>query len=205
MPRPAHETLPSSHMPSVSQMNRLRTELMMFANRHDRLRIRRDARRDEKRFWISSMREYERPDVAEGLRFGYLLQYSLGGLALRGLSDESWSLRLFDVMEVTDLGSQVGGSRTIYRFDWDSDEVHLARRRTFPTPTREVGLDDQILGFYLPDDASWLPEMMLEFEALTEEDVRLLRKSIMERISPVDGGEREYKDRRLNYMDYFAK
>jgi len=200
-----HEAAHYGELPSVQQLDRLNGQLLMFANRHNRLRI---TLREEgvKRYWTGRMSRFECPGILDGSPFGYMVEESVGAIAVLAKETGVWNLRVYDGLHTTELGSQRGGSRTTYSFEWNDDEVTSAYRKTIATPDRrKEELADIIDTFYLPDDAAWVPEMQVRTEYVGPDDLDYFMGDLARRIKRVDDGVHPYSDRRKNYMDYFAK
>lgn len=201
-----HEYMLAPDQPTPRQLFGLASSLILFANRHDRLRLK--DQEGGRRYLVSPTNRYERPEMTDGAPFGYLYNYSLGAIAHHHASSNDWSMRIFDSLTTTDLGSQRGGSRTVYSFNWSHDEVSRAHRTTIATPARpDNSLEDLIDRFYVEDEAAWRPSIQLAYEKMTADDVDYFQSSVNRIISDVDADpkERPYKERRKNYLDYYAK
>lgn len=201
-----YEQLPAEAPPEPKQLDSLLAQLILFAQRHGKLRIRDDVQRGYKRYRVPNTGYYEKPEIVEGIPFGYLVRPFMGALALRYTDEQQWSLRIFDQVEITELGSQRGTSKTTYSFDWTEHEVRRARRRVSALPdTTPSELMDVIDTLHIPDDADVLPRLQLETERMSAEDVDYLAQDISQRIAPVDEKRHAYNHPRGNYLDYFAK
>lgn len=203
--QPSRETAHYGDLPSVPQLNKLNRQLMLFANRHDKLRVKSDGSGRTSYTMRPSVRFY-RPDVLEAVPFEYILYESLGARAIYDTLEQTWSLRVYDSFEVVEYGSQRGGYRTHYSFEWNDDDVTKARHDTFVTPKRDkLDLVDTIDTLLVPDDVSWVPTLQSETESMTAGDVAYLTGQLATRMSYVDDGERRYREHRKNHLDYFAK
>lgn len=200
-----HENAHYGDMPSVHQVTRLNSQLILYASRHDKLAIK-EEKPGIKKFRISQTDRYECPGILDGAPFGYLYKESLGALATHDLLDNRWALKIIDGFHAIELGSGRGGQRTTYRFEWDNETVTLAERKSIAVPdTRRGELTDIIDHFYLPDDAAWVPEMQDATEYVTAGDIEYFIGSLASRIARVDSGEEAYNEpRKPKYMDYFA-
>ena len=203
--RQKHEAAQYGELPTTLQLDRLNGQLLLFANRHHKLRI---TTRQEgiKRYWMSRMSRYECPGVLDGSPFGYLVEESMGAVATLLQETETWNLRIYDRFDTTEFASQRGGSRTMYAFEWNHDGVETAIRKTIVTPDRrKEELADIIDTFYVADDAAWVPDMQLRTEYIGPDDIDYLSNHLAQRMERVDAGQHAYSESRRNYLDYFAK
>lgn len=83
-------------------------------------------------------------------------------------------LQYLDVYRVADQSDDFVKSVTRYEFEWNTREVLLARRRTALTTDKERqrtrDLGDDILRFYVRDDAAAILDAEMAFEQVTQED-----------------------------------
>lgn len=206
MARQTHEVMTQSEPPSVKQLQRLTAHVLLFAQRHDRLRVRVNTSQDKKRFFMSPTIHYDTVDVKEGDVFGHLVQHQLAGLAVKNTSeDDLWKLRIVNRVHVTDHGSGLNTNSTFYSFDWKNNEVLTARRKCVVLPRAQPeDLLDAIEAFETPDDLGWIPEMADEYEFMRPDDVTQLLRQVDASITAVDAGHRVYRERRRKYEDYMV-
>lgn len=206
MARQTHEVMTQAEPPSAQQLRRLTAHVLLFAQRHDRLRVKINSSQDKKRFFMTPMSHYDTVDVSEGDTFGYLVQHQLAGLAVKNtIDDDLWKLRIVNRVHVTDRGSGLNTNSTFYSFDWNRDQVLTARRKSVVLPrSQPEDILDAIEAFETPDDLGWVPEMADEYEFMHPNDVSALLRQVDESIRAVDIGERAYVERRKKYEDYMV-
>ena len=202
---PASEKQQADDLPDARQLERLSSSLLLFAQRHNKLSIKIDQKRHVKRYHVGSIVEYERPDIFEGAPFGYLYRRSIGAMATQ-VAYRQWSLRIFSRNEVTDMGSDVGGLRTTYLFDWKNGSTEKSGRIIAPTPAPEPrDMHDLIDNFRMNDDDAVAVELDTVMASMTAADVEMLRSDIKLITEPIDQRIKPYFERQLNYMDYYEK
>lgn len=201
---PELEHLPNLDAPNVKQIEHLAAQLILFAQRHGKLKTVQD-KNEDKVFRVTPAEIYSRPDIFSGAPFGYLVKNTCAALIKRR-RDDTWSMRYFDAEHAIELGSQRGGSRSVYTFEWD-DEVRVARRKARALPdTNPEEMIDVVDTMHFRDDDAIVPYLELEMEMVTANDLELLNHDVSALIQQVDTEQRKYKEPRLDrYMEYFAK
>lgn len=96
------------------------------------------------------------------------------GVHLGKRAVDVWRLEYFDTYRVERPAEQRVRAVTKYEFEWDEDEVLLARRaislKKDDDHVRVHDLGDEILRFYLPDDAAAFLDAQLAFEEVSHDD-----------------------------------
>ena len=128
-----------------------------------------DAR--EKYFAIDKLDSIVVRGEAEGLES---VRHSMGVRMARRAMDDVWRLEYFDAYRVARHTDVQYKAVTKYEFEWSDDEVLLARRtaslKTDQERHRVHDLGDEILHFYLPDDAAAILGAQVAFEHMTRTD-----------------------------------
>ena len=204
--RTNQETIHHGDKPEPAQLSSLAAQLILFAQRNDALSVKDDGRRQLRRYSVGKSVQYECPTVLDGSPYGYMIEHSMGAVAMRYADLNAWKLWVYDRFETTSLGSQRGGSRTVYGFEWTPDMVTRATRKSAATPERRPGeLIDVVDNLSMPDDPGWEPSMLLRTTYMDHADTEYLSGQLGRYIQQVDSGALPYRDTRNNYLDYFAK
>lgn len=105
------------------------------------------------------------------------IRHSIGvRMGKRAIADAQniWRLEFHDSYHVGFYSNTKMKALAKYEFEWSEEEVLLARRRTTLVSDydqqRTLSLADDILGFYMPDDAASILDAELKFEQVTDEE-----------------------------------
>jgi hypothetical protein len=108
---------------------------------------------------------------AEGLEG---VRHSMGVRMARRAIDDIWRLEYFDAYRVENQTDAQFKAVTKYEFEWNESEVLLARRKaTLKTEQERLrvrDLGEDILHFYVRDDAAAILDAQIGFERMTHED-----------------------------------
>ncbi len=191
--------------PVPRQLDRLTAQVLMFAQRHENLRIKSGPDKSQKRYLVRPSIRFERPDILSGARVGSIIQHSLGAIATsRTMGTKSlYIFRTFEVRNI--LEDSPGGVRENFRFEWDETNVMSARRETLYIPSDQtIDMYDLIDNYRLRDDDVAAVTVIDEVTVVSSGDVSLLMKDITDIQGAVDAEHVPYSDKRRNYFDYFA-
>jgi hypothetical protein len=204
MKTPEQERRIQDDLPSPNQLAHLVSASIIFAHRYGKLRIK-DTKEGDKKFEVLPLSFHERPDILSGAPFGTLYHYGLGAIAVRRAGNE-WSTRMFKTIEAITMGSTQGGVREVYSFNWNEASVTQSRRTIVATPEPDQpDMYDLIDHFSMQDSDVTALELRDEMTYVTSGDITMLESELYELREGVETGERQYREPRKNYLDYFAQ
>lgn len=210
----SHERLvtPDGDMPTTRQLGHLAAQNILFAQRHDRLRVRRGRSYSDgfyKKFIIRPVKTYERPDILEGAPFGYLY-FRTRSAQITQVALRSWNMHILDIFQTEGPEAPRAGSLATYSFSWETDRemVHDSRRQIATTPSPDITPDlyYEFEHMYVKDDMAAMWAAQTSFTQVSGGDIDLMMRDFDQTVQQIDSGERPYvMERKSNYMDYFAK
>lgn len=193
--------------PRPQQLARLAARSILFAQRHDRLKVSANQpEKFQKQYVMSPTLMIERPDLTDMAPFGSLHHYSTTAL-IRYMDKGSWRMKYVNGLQVEELGSNRPGLRDVYSFAWNEDEVTEASRQITITPKPPVPelIDTDMSWSSVSDDTVDMWQVADDFQSVTAGDVDMLISDLGARISQVDQEGKDYREERANYLDYFSK
>lgn len=172
MKSPEIETINRDNIPSPHQLRRLAMVGASTAMRRQTLR--RMARKKDAYFFIDEVDYLNDTEVLEAGRIRHRMAARLGKKAVE--TGDQWSFKCYDTYWVEQSADQWMAERTLYRFEWQSDQTITADRAVKVIGDEQAearaGYDmgDMIDHFSVDEDAASILHAQMEFEAVTAQD-----------------------------------
>lgn len=192
--------------PSVRQIERLAGRSILFAQRHNMLRINTKGETGQKRYKVLPTKSIERPGIIDGAPVGYLYHRSTQAI-ISQVALNAWHMMYANVLDIEEFGSRRPGLRDSYIFQWNKDEVIRADRGMIITPASHHHTDiyDAIDNFSVSDEMASMWDAETQLLQVSSGDMDNLIHDLDARIVSVDVEGGEYSEKRKKYFDYDVK
>jgi|GEM_PF-5503670 len=177
-------------MPSVRQIAKLASSLIMLASRHNALRIDMGSKYRKQYLIEPIITVGDLPEYRDNLRYSRFITANINRVART-----AWNLQYIEGYHMEHAGKVDNGLIQKQNFSWSDSEV-LDARRTFrytKEVTRKKDMYEEIDSFQMADDMASIWDAQIQMEQLTKGDVENIVTDVTQLAQAVDSGILPYR------------